>query len=338
MLGFPEANGREIFMQAERGASLGAICSVTAAALVWSSSFAVTKQVLRETDPLVIGAIRFSLAAVVLAVFVRLRGRRGAGVGPVDAQQRWLIRLSGLLGITVYFILENYGVQLANAADASLIVATYPLMTMLVELLVHRRAMPRLRVLGVALAGLGAVLVVRNGADAGGTGRWVGDALLLLGGLVWGCYNVLTKHVGAARDAVVLTYRQTCAGALGFLVVAAPEFRHQRMPDGVTLALLAYLALACSVGGFLLYNQGLRQMPPSTAVNILNIAPVFGVLGAVVINGERVELVQVLGGAIIIVGVVLGLMERQTTTATAALPVSGAESDVLNDSRTGLAR
>ena len=312
-------------MQAERRASVGAICSVTAAALLWSSSFAVTKQVLRETNPLVIGAIRFSLAAVVLAVFVRLRGRRGAGSGPMDTRQRWLIRLSGLLGITIYFISENYGVQLANAADASLIVAAYPLMTMLVELLVHRRAMPRLRVLGVALAGLGAVLIVRNGADAGGTGRWVGDALLLFGGLVWGFYNVLVKHIGNTQDAVVLTFRQTCAGALGFLVVAAPEFRHQKMPSGATLALLAYLALACSVGGFLLYNQGLRRMSSSTAVNILNLVPVFGVLGAVLIDGERLELVQVLGGAVIIVGVVLGLMERWPTTATRPRASAGAE-------------
>ncbi|MFF7886644.1 EamA family transporter [Streptomyces sp. NPDC020794] len=49
--------------------------------------------------------------------------------------------------------------------------------------------------------------------------------------------------------------------------------------------LLVHLAVACSVGGFLLYNYGLRRVASSVAVNILYLVPVFGVIGAVVING-----------------------------------------------------
>ncbi|MFF8022884.1 hypothetical protein ACFZDJ_17475 [Streptomyces sp. NPDC007896] len=49
--------------------------------------------------------------------------------------------------------------------------------------------------------------------------------------------------------------------------------------------LLVHLAVACSVGGFLLYNYGLLRVASSVAVNILNLVPVFGVIGAVVING-----------------------------------------------------
>ena len=294
-------------MRAGRSGSVGAICSLVAAALLWSSSYAVTKQLLRSTNPLVIGAFRFGLAAVVLGVLVRLRGERA---GATDSRRRWLIRLSGLIGITLYFVLENYGVQLSDASDASLIVATYPLTTMLVEMAVQRRAaMPRLRVAGVLVAGVGAVLVVRSGAEAGGTARWIGDVLLLLGGLTWGCYSVLGKHLGDGENALVLTFRQTCAGAIGFVVLALPALPGQRVPSGSDAALLVYLALACSVGGFLLYNHGLRHVPSSVAVNILNLVPVFGVIGAVLIDGEQVRPVQMLGGAVIVVGVMLGLLE-----------------------------
>jgi drug/metabolite transporter (DMT)-like permease len=311
--------------------------SVTAAALLWSSSYAVTKQVLRETNPLTIGAVRFCLAAVVLGVLVRSRrGRAGRGgrtgdggrPGPTGIRQRRLIRLSGLIGITVYFVLENYGVQLSNASDASLIVATYPLMTMLVEMAVQRRAvMPRLRVAGVLLAGIGAILVVRNGAEAGGTARWAGDMLLLLGGLAWGCYSVLGKRIGDGENALDLTFRQTCAGAAGFVVIALPALPGQRMPSGTDVLLLVYLALACSVGGFLLYNHGLRQMPSSVAVNILNLVPVFGVAGAVLIDGERVEPVQLFGGAVIVLGVALGLLERRRAPAESPSAASHLQSD-----------
>ncbi|SOR84400.1 putative inner membrane transporter yiJE [Streptomyces chartreusis NRRL 3882] len=278
-----------------------------AAALFWSSSYAVTKQVLKDVGPLSIGAIRFTLAALLLGVMVRLRPHRPARPGP---RQRRQLYLSGFLGITVYFILENVGVDLSTASDASLIVATYPLMTMLVELVVFRTRMPLPRATGVLLATVGAYLVVRNGAEVGGSSRWLGDILLLLGGLAWAGYNVLGKRASAGQDATSVTYYQTLAGAAGFLLASLLEADDWRMPGATASSLLAYLAVACSVGGFLLYNYGLRRMASSVAVNILNLVPVFGVIGAVVINGESIRLAQVAGGVIIIVGVALGMIDR----------------------------
>ncbi|MFI7385088.1 DMT family transporter [Streptomyces sp. NPDC049813] len=286
-----------------------AICAVVAAALFWSSSYAVTKEVLADVGPLSIGAIRFTLAAVLLGIMLRMR--RGGAARP-DARQRRLIYLSGLLGITAYFVLENIGVELSTASDASLIVATYPLMTMLLELVIFRIRLPLFRIGGVLLAALGAFLVVRNGAEVGGGDRWLGDVLLLLGGLVWAGYNVLAKTAGRGQDSLNLTYYQTVAGAGGFLVASLWEARDWQLPGASASALLAYLAVACSVGGFLLYNYGLSRMTSSVAVNILNLVPVFGVLGAVVINGESVRLPQVFGGVIIIAGVALGMIERRT--------------------------
>ncbi|WP_426567527.1 DMT family transporter [Streptomyces canus] len=291
----------------ERGPSVWAVCAVMAAALFWSSSYAVTKVVLEDVGPLSIGAIRFGLAALLLGVLVRLGRQRP--VRP-DARQRRQLHLSGFLGITVYFVLENVGVDLSTASDASLIVATYPLMTMLVELVVHRSRMPLPRVTGVLLATVGAFLVVRNGAEVGGGSRWLGDILLLLGGLAWAGYNVLGKRASAGQDAVSVTYHQTLAGAAGFLLASLLEADDWRVPDATASSLLVYLAVACSVGGFLLYNYGLRRMASSVAVNILNLVPVFGVVGAVVINGESIRLTQVMGGVVIIVGVALGMIER----------------------------
>jgi drug/metabolite transporter (DMT)-like permease len=276
------------------------------AALLWSSSYAVTKQVLEDVGPLTIGAIRFTLAALVLCVLARMNRHR---VRP-DAWQRRQLYLSGLLGITVYFILENVGVDMSTASDASLIVATYPLMTMLLELVVFRTRMPLTRVTGVLLAAAGAFLVVRNGAEVGGSSRWLGDILLLLGGLAWAGYNVLGKRASAGQDAVSVTYHQTLAGAAGFLLASLIEADDWRMPDATSSSLLLHLAVACSVGAFLLYNYGLRRMASSVAVNILNLVPVFGVLGAVVINGESIRLAQMAGGAVIIAGVALGMVER----------------------------
>ncbi|RSS50431.1 DMT family transporter [Streptomyces sp. WAC01280] len=295
-------------MRERRGPGVGAVAAVVAAALFWSSSYAVTKRLLEDVGPLSIGAVRFTLAVLLLGVAVRLR--RNGRARP-DARQRRQLYLSGFLGITVYFVLENVGVDLSTASDASLIVATYPLMTMLLERVVLRAPMPPLRVAGVLLATVGAFLVVRNGAQVGGGARWTGDVLLLLGGLAWAGYNVLGKRASAGQDAVSVTYHQTLAGAAGFLLASLLEAGDWRMPDATASALLVYLAVACSVGGFLLYNHGLRTMTSSVAVNILNLVPVFGVAGAVVINGESIRPAQAAGGVVIVAGVALGMVERE---------------------------
>ncbi|MDQ0813632.1 drug/metabolite transporter (DMT)-like permease [Streptomyces sp. B3I7] len=291
----------------ERRADVRAVCAVVTAALLWSSSYAVTKRVLEDVGPLSAGALRFTVAALVLAVVIRLGRTRPARP---DARQRRRLHLSGFLGITVYFVLENVGVDMSTASDASLIVATYPLMTMLLELLTPRARMPWTRVTGVLLATVGAFLVVRNGAETGGGSRWVGDVLLLLGGLAWAGYNILGKRASAGQNALSVTYYQTLAGAAGFLLASLLEARDWHLPDATASALVVHLAVACSVGGFLLYNYGLRRMPSSVAVNILNLVPVFGVAGAVVLNGESIHLAQAAGGVVIIAGVALGMVER----------------------------
>lgn len=66
-----------------------------------------------------------------------------------------------------------------------------------------------------------------------------------------------------------------------------------RLQRATASSLLVYLAVACSVGGLLLYNYGLRRVASSVAVSILNLVPVFGAIGAVVINGESNRLAQV---------------------------------------------
>jgi drug/metabolite transporter (DMT)-like permease len=291
----------------ERWPDPRAVLAVAVAALLWSSSYAVTKRVLDDVGPLTIGAVRFTLAALLLGVVMWLRRNRPARP---DVRQRRRLYLSGLLGITVYFVLENVGVDLSTASDASLIVATYPLMTMLWERVALGTRMPPLRVAGVLLATFGAFLVVRNGAEVGGGSRWAGDLLLLLGGVAWAGYNVLGKRANEGQDALGVTYHQTVAGAAGFLLASLWEVGEWRMPGAVSGTLLAYLAVACSVGAFLLYNHGLRRLPSSVAVNVLNLVPVFGVLGAVLINGESIRLAQAVGGAVIIAGVVVGMVER----------------------------
>ncbi|MGW5238405.1 DMT family transporter [Monashia sp. NPDC004114] len=283
-----------------RAGAAGPVASVVAAAAVLSSSYTLTKVALREVPPLTVGLVRFTVAAAVLAVWVRLtRGHEA----PTRAD-RLRLALGGLLGITCYFSIENVGVDLATPTDAALLVACYPALTVCVESLVHRRLPRRGTVFGIGLALVGVTIIVGYSPGTH-SARLVGDVMLILSGLVWALYSFCTRDVASRYTTSTVIYHQTTAGALGFVPLAALEIPRWRVPagPGATLTSLAALALGCSLVGLVLYARGLRRLQPSTAVNLLNLVPVFGLGIALLVLHERPSAAQVLGGLIVIAGV-----------------------------------
>ncbi len=274
------------------------VAAVLGAALIWSSSYAVTKVVLAEVPPMTLGAVRFVLAAAVLGAVVR------AGRFPLPSGRHRLgFGCAGLLGITAYFALENAGVDLATASDATLIVAAYPIITLALS---GRAAFSPVRLIGMLVAIAGVWLVVRGQPEGGGGHRLWGDLLLLAGGFAWAGYNLVVRRAGSGASPIVVTYYQTLAGAGGFVLLSLTETDRWSVPSGATLLRIGFLAGFCSVAAFLLYNHGLRGLEPSVAVTLLTIVPVAGLGWAVLLAGETVTPAQLLGGAVVLAGVALG--------------------------------
>ncbi|MEV6826924.1 DMT family transporter [Amycolatopsis sp. NPDC051102] len=280
-----------------------AVPAVLGAALIWSSSFAVTKVALAEVPPMTLGALRFVLAAAILGVAVHTGPRRRPLPSP---RERLHIGGAGLLGITAYFALENIGVDLATASDATLIVASYPVLTLVLS---GRTAFSPVRLTGMLLAIAGVWLVVR---DKSGGHSLSGDAFLIAGGAVWALYNILARRDTSGASPIVVTYYQTLAGAGGFVLLSLSEVDQWSAPGAGTVLRIGFLAGLCSVAAFLLYNYGLRGLEPSVAVNLLNIVPVAGLVWAVALAGETLTVTQVFGGAVVIGGVTLSLRRKKS--------------------------
>ncbi|MFF3909513.1 DMT family transporter [Streptomyces sp. NPDC001848] len=298
-----------------------ALLAIVAAALIWSTSFAVTKVLLKNVPPLTIGAIRFSAAALVLALLVRFQ----KGWRPVERRSALAMGGAGLLGITAYFGLENVGVDMATAADAAVIVAAFPVITVILEVAFHRELPSAPRLLGMVLAVAGVWLIVRHSASSGGSHRLLGDIVLLVAGVAWAAYNVVARRTSPGHSPLTSTYYQTVAGALGFVLLSPLEIGEWRMPTAADIGMLVFLAGMCSIAAFVLYNYGLRDVTSSTAVNVLNLVPVFGLVSAVVVTGENVGITEGLGCLIVITGVVLGAGVRSRPVERTSRASAGAD-------------
>jgi len=285
---------------------LASVGSVVGAVSIWSTSFVATKVAFAEIPPLTVGALRFLLAACLLVAVAAASGVL-RGPGAADAGR---LALGGLLGVTLFFSLENYGLMLANASDAALLVASYPAITLLLEAAIFRSRVPALRLSGAILAMTGVYLVVSAGAAAGGgpgSERLLGDLILVAAGVVWAFYNFVTRSVVNRYPMLTVLSYQTAVGAAAFVPLALLEAGQWRMPSAGSLLIVAYLGVFCSLLAFFLYARGLKGLDAGSAVGLLNLVPVFGVALAVIVLGEPLGPWQVLGGLVVIVGVMLGL-------------------------------
>jgi drug/metabolite transporter (DMT)-like permease len=308
---------------------LAAVCAVAGAVLIWSTSFVVTKLAYASIPPMTVAALRFLVALVPLAV-VYLADPRRERPSPRDLR---IMRVGGLLGITAYFATENYGLGLATATDAALVVGAFPAIAILLEALVHRVRPTWPKAVGVLAATLGVAFIVSGHPEGASAQRPLGLALMLLSGVAWAFYNFETRTVARTYSMATLMFHQTAAGLLGLLPLAALELpRWRAVPAGAWLGIV-YLGLLCSLVGYVLYAYGLRTLPSSSAVTLLNLIPVFGVAFSVLVLWEKVLASQLAGGAIVLGGVALALRQPERAPAGIARAAAGAAGGTDRDER-----
>lgn len=265
----------------------------------WSTSFAVTKLAYASIPPLTLGAMRFVVAVALLGIFVTIKG----GFLRPGWKDLGIIALSGFLGITLFFSLQNIGVRLTSASNAALIVASFPAVTALLEWAIYRVCVTRIQAFGIALSIFGVFILTGQESGDGGENMLLGNILLVASGVVWAFYMFATRKTVNGYPPMTFAFYQTAAGALFFIPVALFEHDAWQMPTPDAWAAMLYLALFCSVAAFLLYNYGLRKLSAGVSVSLMNLVPVFGALFSVWALDETLSMSQILGGVVVLAGV-----------------------------------
>jgi drug/metabolite transporter (DMT)-like permease len=282
----------------------GHYLATVGAMLIWSSSFIATKVAYRTFPPITLAAARFLVALVLLGV---MRAVMKEKARPTRAQLL-PIAFSGFMGITLYFLFENVGLSMTTASSAALIVASFPAITLAGERIVYKTPITARQVVGILLAMAGVYLIsIASQKAEGAENPLLGNLILLGTGVVWTAYIFSTRRVVGSLPAVTLSFYQTLAGFIGFLPFTLFEAGKWQAPDGASLTMLLYLGAMCSVAAYMMYNYGLRKLKPSTSAFLMNLVPIFGTLFSVVLLGEKLTTRHFIGGALVILGVVVSV-------------------------------
>lgn len=281
------------------------LAAATLACLVWSGEVIAAKLSYDSMGPMALGFVRFALsAAVFFAIRPLLRERQTP-----NALGMKHIALTGLVGTSFYYALENYSLTLIPASTASLIVGSFPAMALALECVIDKVHPQPLKITGISLAFLGVAILAIGEGKEGGRNVLLGSFLLIVAGLCWCLYNFAMRLVMDTYSTVTITTWQTLFGALGFMPFVLVEGLPSQPPSSTAWASIAFLVLVCTTLAYVLYNWALEELEPSTVTSLSNLIPVFGLILSALILHEQITVLQVIGGAIVVIGIMLSSQE-----------------------------
>ncbi len=288
------------------GASRAYVALLLIVAL-WGSYPATAKLALEDIPPLVLVAVRGVIAsAFLLALLLRAGASSVREITPAALGAFGVLALTGIVGSTQLTYLSLYYTTAGNVVVLQ--VAT-PVMVALGARLYLGERLTRWQWLGVALSGLGVLLVITRGRLAGlrVDELRAGDFISLAAMVGWSAYTVYGKRVLATYSPALAT---TAAYVLGTLVLVplaaatAPLFPAPRFGSPVAWAVILYQSLLGAIAHVWWY-RAVDVVGPSLAAVFMNLQPVVGLALAAVLLAEDIGLWQVGGALLVLAGVAL---------------------------------
>jgi drug/metabolite transporter (DMT)-like permease len=249
-------------------------------------------------EPMTLMLMRIFIAMpLYIATLLIVEGR---GAFRVSARELLLFAFMGIVGIGCAMLFSFYSLELIDASLATLVVFTYPAMTVVLLLLFfgERATIPKFVSLGVTFLGL--IMVVRIDRVDFLAVNGKGILLGLVAAFAFALYNAMSeKAVKTVSPVRLISYCMFFFVA--FFGVLFGNRPYPATPEVWGLA--ALLGLFTGFMPFLFFLYGIKRIGAGRAVIIGSLGPVFTVIWAFLLLGERLDTVQIGGMVVAIIGV-----------------------------------
>lgn len=283
-----------------QGRAVAMICLVIAMAL-WGSSFIALKVAFAELPAMWVIFARMALGRLVFLLAWRWRGQMHYRAG----DWKYLLGLAACEPC-LYFLFEALALQYTSAAQAGMVTALLPLLVAVGAYVFLREQVSRTTWAGFLIAMAGAVwLSLAGSVDEHASNPMLGNFYELLAMLCAMGYTLILKHLSARYSPFLLTAMVAFVGRVFFFPLVWFTAPIPSSVSPLALGAVVYLGIVVTVGAYGLYNFGVSRLPASQASGFTNLIPVFTLLFAIVLLGERLNFVQMLAAAVVFAGVLL---------------------------------
>jgi drug/metabolite transporter (DMT)-like permease len=272
-------------------------------AFCWGIGVTLTKIALSAISATTLLIIQLSSSVIFLAVACYIRDRQ--------LPFSWRQLKQGSAGIfepALAYMVGIFGVQMTTASNATLIGSSEVILTILFAAVFLGEKLTRMKLLLAGISFSGVLLLMLKDAEGASRSSLMGDLLVLMGAIFAVFYVLISKKQVESADPLQLTSSQQLVGLIVtvfcFSVLSIINPSYEVNIAGISPG---FWLLAVGSGimqyalAFLLYLIALQKIPVSQAAFFVALIPVFGVVSAVVMIGEKPSLAQWIGGSMVIV-------------------------------------
>lgn len=266
--------------------------------VAWGLNFVVIRVGLDGLPPMLLGALRFVLAA--LPVFFVRRP---------DLPWRWLLAYGATISLGQFVFLFQAMANGMPAGLASLVLQSQAFFTLAFAALFLGERMRGASVLGLLIAGGGLVLI---GLQNGHSTSLLGIVLTLIAASMWAMGNVLTRKFGKI-NLMGLVIWGSLIPPIPFFLLSLWLEGPQRIEEALlnigpsSILALLYLALIATLLGYGLWSRLLSRYPAGQVAPFSLLVPVVGLSSSAWLLGERLSSLQWIGAGLVMLGLLVNV-------------------------------
>ncbi|MFP6800849.1 MAG: EamA family transporter [Pseudomonas sp.] len=265
--------------------------------IVWGMNFVVIKVGLHEMPPMLLGALRFLLAAFPAVLFIKRP----------QIPLRWLLAYGLTISLGQFAFLFSAMSVGMPAGLASLVLQSQAMFTLLFAVLLLGERFRLANLFGLLVAAGGLLLI---GSQGNGLMTLAGFLLTLCAAAMWALGNIVTRKLGKVNLVGLVVW--------GSLVPPLPFFALSWLLEGPeviesalrgftldTLLVLVYLAFGATILGYGLWSRLLSRYPASQVAPFSLLVPVVGLTSSALLLDERLSSLQLVGALLVMLGLLL---------------------------------
>ena len=271
--------------------------------LIWGGTFFLSEILLHELSPFQIVFHRVSIAALVMVLYITIKGI----ALPKDGRTWLALAVMGLLNNAIPFSAIVFGQQYITGGMASILNSTTAFFgVMLSGIFLKEEAITMPKVIGVIMGILGVIIIMGFDTLSSLSLTNIGQILIILSSIsyafasIWGKFQVKNLGVEVTATGMLIT-SSVWMFILATMVEGLP---FEALSMRSTLSLLTF-AILCTSVAYLLYFAILKQAGAANLTLVTIIIPPFALILDAVALGEMVSLQELIGFAIISLGLLV---------------------------------
>lgn len=277
--------------------------------LIWGGTFVIVKSSLDDSSPVLFVAIRFAIAAVLIALIMRSK--------ILNISKRTL-KAGIILGVLLFlgFTLQTIGLKYTSATKSAFITGSIIMFTPVVQAFYTKKFPPAGSIIGILLALMGLIFLASKGTDIlnifaeFGSGFNLGDFLTLACAFAWSFYLVYLNVESSKNDYMELTFLQISTTTFVAFAVALAFHFYNVEPAKLVLTGnlffgLAYTSLLATFFTTILHTKYQKFVSPTKTSIIFSFEPIFAAIFAYIALHETISAFGLIGGACIFSGLLV---------------------------------